>query len=67
MPSQQNLGIILENDMSENYFESLTLFTKYNDFLEVWSILAKNLTDFDPPKQKLNSPTDNSMYDPAVM
>ena len=50
MPSQQNLGIILENDMSENYFESLTLFTKYNDFLEVWSILAKNLTDFDPPK-----------------
>ena len=37
MPSQQNLGIILENEMSENwyYFENLSLFTKYNDFLGV--------------------------------
>ena len=48
------------------HFEHLTLclftkyneFTKYNDFVVVISVLAKRLTNFDPPKQKLNNLTD---------
>ena len=53
MPSQQNLGIILENEMSENwyYFENWVYSQNKMISLEYrWLILLKNLTDFDPPK-----------------
>ena len=39
------------------------VFTKCYNFLEGCYILAKNLTHFDPPKQKLNNLTDTNLYD----
>ena len=44
-------------------FEDLVLglLTKYTNFFGVCSILAKKVTNFDPPKQKLNNLTDTDM------
>ena len=40
---------------------ALCLITKYNNFLGIFSIFAKNITSFDPPKYELNNLTDTSL------
>ena len=43
--------LLIENCLRMSYFGwyVLRLFTKYNNILRVCSILAKNLSNFDPP------------------
>ena len=48
--------IVFESSILAHFEDLKCVFPKYNDFFGV--ILAKNLTTFDPSRQKLNNLTD---------
>ena len=56
-----NQIIIIESPISANFEDlALCLITNYKNFPGGCSILAKNLTDFDPPNYELNNLTDTT-------
>ena len=61
-----NRIIVFESPMLAHFADlTLCLVTKHNNLLGSCSILDEKLTNFDPPKQKLNNPTDLSGKFPA--